>query len=160
MKNLKAYQLMSENGLFIISYKNNLGDDKTISVEKSIITNEDITSKVEAYLESLPNEKDRVKNIEMKNGYFTIIGEKLSPKLKVINELSNDDLSKFTAFDNFILEYTGLRINALSSVLNTNCVKINDIIYNQDSNPSYNDLVTASNGTLLTATLMAINLFK
>ena len=162
MKTLKKYQTV--NDLFVISYTDNLNIEKTISAlatdiydGSSISTENDVKTLVEIYVQAIPNSNDRVKNILINNGAFTIVGSAYPPILKLVSDLSVADKVIYDAFDSFIDSYTGMKLSSLVSVLNTNEVKINGITYiGQD----YIDLVVASNGTLLNATMLAVKLLN
>jgi len=162
MKTLKKYQVV--NDLFVITYTDNLNVEKTVSTlatdvyDGSVISSEDdVKTLVESYVQTIPNSNDRVKNILINNGAFTIVGSAYPPILKLVSDLSVSDKVIYDAFDSFIDSYTGTPLSSLVSVLNTNEVKINGTTYiGQD----YIDLVAASNGTLLNATMLAVTLLN
>jgi len=162
MKTLKKYQVV--NDLFVITYTDNLNAEKTVSAlaidvyDGSAISSEnDVKTLVEIYVQAIPNSNDRVKNILINNGAFTIVGSAYPPILKLVSDLIVADKVIYDAFDSFVDTYTGTKLSSLVSVLNTNEVKINGTTYiGQD----YIDLVAASNGTLLNATMLAVTLLN
>jgi len=162
MKTLKKYQVVDD--LFVITYTDNLNVEKTVSAlstdvyDGSVITSEnDVKALVEIYVQTITNTNDRVKNILINNGAFTIVGSAYPPILKLVSDLSVSDKVIYDAFDTFIDSYTGTPLSSLVSVLNTNEVKINGVTYiGQD----YIDLVVASNETLFNATMLAVKLLN
>jgi len=162
MKTLKKYQVV--NDLFVITYTDNLNVEKTVSAlatdvydGSSISSENDVKSLVESYVQTIPNSNDRVKNILINNGAFTIVGSAYSPILKLVSDLNISDKVIYDTFDSFINTYTGTPLSSLVSVLNTNEVKINGITYIEQG---YIDLVVASNGTLFNATMLAVKLLN
>ena len=161
-KILKTYEI-TPTGQVIINYIDNLGVDQIINKPLSEVFSIDLNEEVEQYIaddNNIPLSKDRVKFIKIENGYFTVVGDKLPPKLQSIADLSEVDAEIFTAFAEFVNSYTNSPLVSLSSQLNTGSVTINGVTYNSTSTPTYAQFATAANGSLLAATLMAIRLYN
>jgi hypothetical protein len=164
MKKLISYRIDSVQNIITIEYFDNLGIVKIIIIPiVEIFNGNDIQSEIENYITDntlVPLSKAMVKEIKIENGTFAISGEIFPLKLKVINDLSLENKSIYEAFNDFISQYTGSNINSLSSVLGTGSVTINEIEYNSLSNPTYNQLYQASNGTMRESTMMGIKIFN
>jgi hypothetical protein len=162
MKTLIDYQYF--NGIFVVNFIDNLGTKTTTSFNGDDIFNgsainntADLDALIQSKINSLPDKKATVKYVNLLNETFSIAGQFYPLKTQKIEDLTAPQIAAVNALKVFILSYTGNPLLSLQGELGAHSVTINGVFY---GGQSYVDLVAASNGTIVNAILLTIEIFN
>ncbi len=158
MKTITNISISENDNKVVVNFINDIGQATFLPYTKEDFTTLlAFNNEVQAKLDALPKTKATVRYVNLLNETFSISGEFYPLKTQKIVDLTVPQIAVVDALKAFILSYTGVALTSLEGELGTHSVSINGVFY---SGQAYLDMVTASNGAIVNAIMLTIQIFN
>jgi hypothetical protein len=158
MKTIINISISDINNTVSISFFNDIMKGELLTLSKEDFTTiTEFKNEIQSKLNNLPKTKANVEDINFLDDTFSISGDFYPLKTQKVDSLTSSQIAIVDSLKAFVLSYTGQPLISLKGRLGTHSVTINGTLYDGQA---YIDLVAASNGAIVNAILLTIEIFN